>query len=99
MSSQTLNYFEPQLKRAVDQIVAGLRHTYHVSKQSIALLFLQKDAEIEALIQKNDSASFDKLKALRQSITEKEPEHECTWMGCQYSQNQAKLCRAGDGQR
>ena len=65
MSTQTVEYLEPELLRIIDQLTALFKHRYHISKRTVAMLFLQHDPEAEEWIQKYEAQQYQKMCELR----------------------------------
>src|SRR3989338_2520567 len=65
MSSQ-IEYLDAPLQNALNGIVEYLSSSYAVSKQTLALLLLQEDPYVEALVQKTEGENYEKIKELVQ---------------------------------
>lgn len=58
-------FYDDTIELSIEAIEALLKHEYHISKRAIALLLLQEDAEIKALIRQDESGDIaDKVDAI-----------------------------------
>ncbi len=64
--SSRIDYLDTPLEEALTRIVEYLSSSYAVSKQTLALLLLQEDPYVEALVQKAESQNYEKIKELVQ---------------------------------
>ncbi|MBI3019445.1 MAG: ferrous iron transporter B, partial [Deltaproteobacteria bacterium] len=60
------SYLDEPLQRALVQIIECLKSSYTVSKQTLALLLLQEDPYVEALVQEGEGQNYQKIKELVQ---------------------------------
>ncbi|MBI4040319.1 MAG: ferrous iron transporter B [Deltaproteobacteria bacterium] len=69
-SQASIDYLEPNIQDVIQEIGQSLRATYTISKHAIALLFLQKDEDIEMLLQKNEAGFYPKFCEMRERISQ-----------------------------
>lgn len=74
MNSHALNYLDSALSEAIEKLSGLIRFPYSLSKRTIALLFFQKDSEIEGLLKKNEAENYDNLIQVREALTKKYPQ-------------------------
>ena len=61
-----IDYLDEPLQKALLQIIECLKSSYAVSKQTLALLLLQEDPYVEALVQKEEGQEYVRIKELVQ---------------------------------
>lgn len=64
-----IEYLDEPLQKALNHIIECLKSSYTVSKQTLALLLLQEDPYVQALVQQTEEKNYEKIKELVQKAT------------------------------